>query len=236
MNASNRMLIVTIACAPAIAGAHIVHFTNPAPGQPGHFDWHAPSGGDLMFLDITAAPTDQIDQWSLSTIGQTASGLPLTTNFAGGAALAVATIDEPFVLALEHGQSFHDRVFIDNGMSSAFLTTPPGTRFEAGERRYIGVLTADGRYGWIEVSRDGPVSRRSRGRTRPRRASRSPQARCPRRVGCLSPSSHAPPFSEGDVRESSPDHDGRGDDDRSLRRRLHRPRAAQPGRARRFAS
>ncbi|MCG3121785.1 MAG: hypothetical protein GIKADHBN_00156 [Phycisphaerales bacterium] len=155
MNASNRMLIVTIACAPAIAGAHIVHFTNPAPGQPGHFDWHAPSGGDLMFLDITAAPTDQIDQWSSSTIGQTASGLPLTTNFAGGAALAVATIDEPFVLALEHGQSFHDRVFIDNGMSSAFLTTPPGTRFEAGERRYIGVLTADGRYGWIEVSRDG---------------------------------------------------------------------------------
>lgn len=154
MRALVAAILWAASCASA-AHAEIIHFINPAPGEPGHYDWHAPSGGNLMYLDITASPAAQLNEWNPSSVGQTMSGLPFTTSFLAGATFAVATVDQPFVLALELGDTLLTRTFVNDGLSSAFLQTPPGTVFPTGERRYIGVLTTDGRYGWIEVERAG---------------------------------------------------------------------------------
>jgi len=158
----NRIIasMLSTACVVSAARAEVVHFVNPAPGEPGHYDWHAPawqppSGGYFMFLDITTSPGSQTNEWNSSSIGQTNTGLVLTTRFVGGAAFAVVSADEPFVLALAKGDKLFDRAFVNEGLSSGYFQMPPGASFPTGERRYIGVQTADGHYGWIEVARTG---------------------------------------------------------------------------------
>ncbi|MCC6676301.1 MAG: PEP-CTERM sorting domain-containing protein [Phycisphaerales bacterium] len=154
-----RTAVVVALCAVscgAEARDEIVHFVNPPPGDPGYYHWHAPSwdpgGGDIAFLNVTAPPSGQLDEFGPESVGQSGTQLPLTTRFNGGASIAVAE-GTSWVLALEHGAALPGREFTDSGLTSAFFETPPETRFPEGARRYIGVLTGGGCYGWIAVVR-----------------------------------------------------------------------------------
>src|SRR5690606_30435352 len=57
-----RMLaVITVCGAAATVNAEIVHFVNPAPGEPGHYDWRFLLLHDVHYLDITRAPWEQTD-------------------------------------------------------------------------------------------------------------------------------------------------------------------------------
>lgn len=142
--------------------ADIVHFVNPAPGQPGNYEWACPLTYDTFsWLDITRSAADQQGAASGSGVSQYASSLftspPNRTNFhrqemdIGAMVLAVTT-------------SFGNTT---NFLSVGTLIGPaPDGAHWAGatfhglpmlftEHRFIGVQTTSGHHGWIEVSRAG---------------------------------------------------------------------------------
>ena len=135
------------------AHAHIVHFTNPAPGNPAHYPWEVPIWGqDLVYLDITVGPGEQLNVENGNSIGQgIAHGFGWAA-FIGGAAVAVNAPDELFLQSFMDGDSLAGH---DYSTWSGFTGEPGKPEFPEGERRYIGVQTATGNYGWIEVERAG---------------------------------------------------------------------------------
>lgn len=156
---------LAIAVAGPIASAEIVYFENPAPGQPGHYDWYAPVG-IARYLDVTLSAADQENTENGSSIGQAISGIPTGGTFgvmigtaAGPGALFTSTFavvpNELYVLALGLGDPLNGLDYEAYGSYTPGLPAPPGSWFPEGERRYVGVRTDDGNFGWIEVERTG---------------------------------------------------------------------------------
>jgi hypothetical protein len=141
------------------ARAEIIHFTNPTPGESGHYDWHfEPVEGWQCWLDITRAADEQtnkmngnsISQWFESTFG---------VNHCGGGAQVL--VDAPvgggnwfhYVWAYATGEQLVEEPF-KSQWGSAIFVYGDYSRFNE-EHRYIGVRTQSGNRGWIEVVRDG---------------------------------------------------------------------------------
>ena len=164
-----RSTTVAIACATLCAAwcasaarAGIVHFINPAPGQPGHFAWGQITTED--WLDITVGPGQQSNQPSGRSISQ---NFELSSNEnvhdpAGPGALILAI---PALITYTDSLLFGEPViplgFLREwstwGVHSIFdpFTGLISSNFAESETRYIGVLTASGNRGWIEVVRNG---------------------------------------------------------------------------------
>ncbi len=148
------------------ARAAIVHHFNPGPGEPGHYAWSALVGVPT-WLDITLPAAAQTSAESGSSIAQGLGGLP------GGRAdwgvliggsvspqgpwstFVAADDDVAFDLAFSHDDALAGLLY--DGWAQYVLGMPPNvsSRFPEGGRRYIGVRTGDGRFGWVEVARVG---------------------------------------------------------------------------------
>ncbi|MBX3381880.1 MAG: hypothetical protein KF864_00060 [Phycisphaeraceae bacterium] len=155
--------LVATACAAATARADIVHFVNPAPGQPGHYDWRWENvTGWQNWLDITAGPSQQTDAPNGNSVSQS---LPIGF-FDGNHHHAETPDNGAFVLA--DGPWFqwtipfpHGFLLVGGANDQDWTTTSihggsgGHSYFPVDEPRYIGVLTQTGHHGWIEVVRAG---------------------------------------------------------------------------------
>jgi len=157
--------VLAIAGAGPIASAEIVHFVNPAPGQPGHYNWFAPIG-ESCFLDVTLPAAEQPNQENGTSIGQGVSGFPVGGIFgvmvgtAGPGAILTSSFvvnsePESRTLPLSYGQPLAGQVYSSFGYYSTGAPPFIESLFPEGERRYVGVRTDSGNYGWIEVERTG---------------------------------------------------------------------------------
>lgn len=151
-------LIVGMFCAGG-ASAAIVHFTNPSPGQPGHFHWRSEFEVP-HYLDITRASTDQPNIDTGSSIGQVHYAVSPLEGFVGlliGPA-GVATHywgNEGELIAFQFGASIIGLHYQALGIIATEYLNNFASPFPEGERRYVGVVTDTGSYGWIEVERFG---------------------------------------------------------------------------------
>lgn len=146
--------------------AAIVHHLNPPLGEPGHYAWFAEIGVP-NWLDITLPAAAQTNAESGSTIAQGLGGVPGgwpdwsvliggDSNHPGPwSAFAVAEDDDAFVLALSQGDTLADRRYESWALYALGMPPNVSSLFPEGERRYIGVRTANGRFGWVEVARFG---------------------------------------------------------------------------------
>lgn len=161
-----RTTVIAILCAcGSTAHAEIIHFVNPAPGQPGHYDWHWEDATDWRsWLDITRGPADQPNVLNGNSVGQLgvwfAPGGNVTTSWPGVPAADVAVDSENYTqfltLALSEGAPLAGHAYMSQ--SHHFNPMWPGeplSLFPEGERRFIGVRTNAFNYGWIEVERTG---------------------------------------------------------------------------------
>lgn len=141
------------------AGASIVHFTNPDPGETGHFAWTFDVEGPASWLDITLAPHAQTNAPGPGAVAQTAGAFgnlhhPVP-NAPGQHALVLGQLGStPYTIALSFGDPLIGATweFLE---STVHFAGEGFTHFAEGEARYIGVLTQAGQYGWIEVIRHG---------------------------------------------------------------------------------
>ncbi len=147
-------------CASA-AHAGIVHFVNPAPGQPGHFAWGQITEED--WLDITVGPGQQSNQPSGRSISQSFQALGSNANVHEGegrgafimASPDIITFTSPLLVGEPVTPSGLEREWSTVGVHAQFnpFTWEFYSWFPQGEARYIGVLTTGGNIGWIEVTR-----------------------------------------------------------------------------------
>lgn len=146
------------------ASAGIVHFANPAPGRPGHYDWRWERVvGWESWLDITSSSAEQSGLASGSSVGQLATGDPGTVNRTSGGAAVERVFMNSFGLFITNAHAAGSVIGWNGGLFASTLAvhafeTEPGsevTAFTEGERLYIGARTAGGNYGWIEVERTG---------------------------------------------------------------------------------
>ncbi len=146
----------------SVASADIVHFVNPAPGQPGNYEWACPLTYDTFsWLDITRSAADQQDTASGSGVSQYASSLftspPNRTNFhrpemdIGAMVLAVTTSFGNTTNFKSIGALIGPSPDGEHWAGATFHSLP----MLFAEHRFIGVQTTSGHYGWIEVSRAG---------------------------------------------------------------------------------
>ncbi len=149
------------------ASAEIVHFVNPAPGQAGHYPWgQNQSTGAQTWLDITRPSSQQLDVQSGNAVGQVYEQI-LMASYVWHMSLGPAPISsllrssdsgwgaEPLPAGADIGPSdwWHNYTLLIE-----ILYWPDyevNSLFPEGERRYLGVRTDEGRYGWIEVERHG---------------------------------------------------------------------------------
>jgi hypothetical protein len=142
------------------ARAEIIHFTNPAPGEAGHYNWHYESiEGWESWLDITAPSTAQSNLVSGSSVGQLYGSSQINRTIGG------AAVDRAFDAAwggfvtssYSAGMLINGGTFFNNFSVHALEIEPTSviTTFPEGEPLYIGVRTGKGQYGWIEVERTG---------------------------------------------------------------------------------
>lgn len=133
------------------ARGEIVHFVNPAPGEPGHYDWRWVSGVSWeSWLDITRAPNDQPNTAHGNAILQ-CGDLFNTFNMHQLGAFIAADSDN-MTLALPLGASFQGLTIYNESIHWIAGNGSEWTNFTPGVRQYIGVVTGLGNYGWIEVS------------------------------------------------------------------------------------
>ena len=155
----------------ATAGAEVIYFENPAPGQPGHYDWVPPAGDVTHWLDITLPATAQpgvegptsFQQRNYSdAAGKLFSGA-LTAYFAaGGVHESQLWPAQELDMIPAEGPLPPDY----NWRWNAFVYEPAyGTNFTTGAEEYVGVrfdLTDNGiedyQYGWIGVIYDGDIA------------------------------------------------------------------------------
>ncbi|MCC6676303.1 MAG: hypothetical protein IT436_04090 [Phycisphaerales bacterium] len=165
MRAMRLTVLMTVACAAGSARAEIVHFVNPAPGQPGHYGWGYELGLD-RWLDITRPSTQQASVQSGGAVGQVREDL-FTASYvwhwpeSGRPRASILQESSAGFGAwpLLHGSPigpggiWHDvALFIEVEWFPEYSVNSP---FPEGERRYVGVRTDDGRHGWVEVERVG---------------------------------------------------------------------------------
>jgi hypothetical protein len=146
--------------------AEIIHFTNPAPGEPGHYDWHyEATDGWASWLDITRGPDQQTNTMNGNSISQSHSVSIGPTNapfFSPGQTAQFLCDAEGWVTyawALEQGEEVNQHLGLKAWGNSGILAHVPEdetiySRFNE-QYRYIGVRTLSGQRGWIEVVRDG---------------------------------------------------------------------------------
>lgn len=135
------------------ASADIVHFVNPAPGQPGHWDWHwSNQAGEQRWLNITLSPYDQPGGLFGSSVRQLGVNfIPEGRNFTiGGAAVAS---DGVWTLPLEAGTPLGSQHYAVHSFHWMEGVGEDESMFPPSQRKYMGVLTTNGQYGWIEVER-----------------------------------------------------------------------------------
>lgn len=158
---SSILLFVATAALATNANAHILHFVNPAPGETGHYNWYAPVGIP-RWIDVTLPAEHQTDHESRNSIAQGIGNLGFGFGILiGGGVWPTASrfaIDQsldPMVLALSPGDGLGGLTY--DSYTPFALFDPPSTQslFPEGARRYIGMQTGDGNYGWIEVERTG---------------------------------------------------------------------------------
>ncbi|MBX3403286.1 MAG: PEP-CTERM sorting domain-containing protein [Phycisphaeraceae bacterium] len=138
----------------ALAGAakgDIIHFANPAPGEPGHYDWRWVAGISWeSWLDITRAPTDQPNTAHGNAILQCGDPFNMINMHQLGA--FIAQDGDNMTLALSLGASFEGLTTFNESIHWVAGNGGEWTNFTPGIRQYIGVLTGADHYGWIEVS------------------------------------------------------------------------------------
>jgi len=166
------MKVTLLACGIAVGlmaqpvTAEIVHFTNPAPGQPGPYDWRLErTDGWQSWLDITMPSAAQSHLASASSVGQMYVFVPGETTpqnrTVGGAAVNRSFVASWGLFATTAYASGDLIGFSDFGFSvfaTHAMELEPGsvvTAFPEGQRRYMGVRTGAGNYGWIEVEPEG---------------------------------------------------------------------------------
>jgi len=140
------------------AAAAIVHFVNPAPGEPGHHAWQLDILGPPSWLDITLSPHAQTNAPSPNSVAQLAGSFGNLhgpdPGSPGQHALVLANLGPiPFTAALLYGDPVQADATSDFFASTAHTGGGDLTNFPEGEHRYIGVLTMAGNFGWIEVVR-----------------------------------------------------------------------------------
>ncbi len=155
---SPALMLLFMCTSPAAAA--IVHFINPEPGQPGHFAWELDVLGPPSWLDITLSPEAQTNAPSTSAVVQMVGGFGnLHHPEVGFPGLHALVLGDLGTLPYTAGLLFGDPVVEDASWGFLASTAHYGgeefTNFPEGETRYIGVLTMDGNYGWIEVIREG---------------------------------------------------------------------------------
>lgn len=164
-----KMTVSAALCAGvcwSAAQAEIVHFINPAAGQPGHYDWRwEAAAGWQSWLDITRGPTDQPNVLNGNSVGQIvasfAPGANLTSSWPGIPAADVAIDWENYsqfmTLALAEGSPLVGLAYLSQAhhFNPDMFPGEPLSLFADGQRAYIGVRTLSFRYGWIEVVRSG---------------------------------------------------------------------------------
>lgn len=150
----------------ASAHAEIIHFSNPAPGSPGHYNWYAAQSADGVGLDITASSTDQTNSFNGSTLTQVYTGYPTGGTFSllagvGGAQVVSSDLEgSTFATPLNAGEPFASLVFESYALIATIFfpggqPTVSFSPFPDDARRYLGVRTSEGNFGWIEVQRSG---------------------------------------------------------------------------------
>ncbi len=154
---------VTCGCAAQCARASIVHFLNPAQGQPGHYEWDwQPVHGRASWLDITSPAWGQSNTMNDRSVAQLAllPGWSPADNMTpiGGAhvMVTVSPPQNPWTFPLPDGWVIgpHSEYYPESWHAYG----PVGeSQFPEAVLQYIGVLTGDGNYGWIEVVRHGMV-------------------------------------------------------------------------------
>jgi len=144
----------------ASAKAAISHFVNPEPGQPGHYAWQLDMLGPPSWLDVTLSAQEQTNTPSTSSVAQLAGSFGnLHHHIPGSPGLLALVLGHTGLIPFTAAISFGDPVQADDMWAFLASTAHIGggdlTYFPEGELRYIGVLTMDGRHGWIEVVRQG---------------------------------------------------------------------------------
>jgi len=147
------------------ARAAILHHVNPAPGEPGHFAWVALIE-EPTWLDITLPAAAQTNTETGSSIAQGLGGVPGgwpdwgvliggDINHPGPWSTFAIADDDSFVRALSQGDAIDGLGYAEWALYAYGMPPNVDSRFPEGERRYIGVRTVEGRYGWVEVARHG---------------------------------------------------------------------------------
>ncbi len=152
-----KIVVTAMLCAAwcaSAANAEIVHFINPAPGQPGHYDWHwSPLHGSVSWLDITLAASAQSNTSSGNSVAQLSQAFfgSINRNATGGAQLlAIDGYTSPLLFGAPVAAGGAGD-WSNTSWHVADTLPEPFTLLPLGERHYLGVRTADGRHGWIEV-------------------------------------------------------------------------------------
>ena len=160
--------ILCAAACVATARAGIVHFVNPAQGQPGHYDWRYAGPYEGRFLNITQGPAAQTGVAGVNSVAQVRIDYDfgdiiddigeVIGHFGYGEPLAdVLVVPSLFTAALMIGQQVDaggGLMWSDRSRHMAIGLPGLSSEFPVSERRYIGVRISGGRFGWIEVERD----------------------------------------------------------------------------------
>lgn len=149
-----RAIVIAMWCAASCgsaAHAEIIHFVNPAPGEPGHYDWRWVAGISWeSWLDITRAPNDQPNTGHGNAILQ--SGDPFNAFNVHQLGAFIAQDGDNMTLALPLGASFEGLTTFNESLHWASGNGGEWTNFTTGVHQYIGVVTGGGSFGWIEVT------------------------------------------------------------------------------------
>ncbi|MCC6676300.1 MAG: hypothetical protein IT436_04075 [Phycisphaerales bacterium] len=160
--------LVVGTCAVPAARAEVVHFINPAPGQPGHYGWGYELGVD-RWLDITTPPPLQtntpngrsVSQASRSLWGEDPLNVHVGDELASSARVLALVGGWSYpTYCLEFGEAVQARLFEFDWIRTAEHVAPASvwplmSHFPEGESGYMGVRTTEGHLGWIEVVRGG---------------------------------------------------------------------------------
>jgi len=167
VNARVIAALCLVVCGSAAHG-DIVHFVNPAPGAPGHYDWRYAGPWDDRFLDITRSPGAQTGAAGGNSVSQRRIGFDfgdiiddigeVNGHYGYGEPLAdVLVVPSLFTAALTIGQPVDAEdglMWSDRSRHVSVGFPGVSSEFPVSERGYIGVRIAGGRFGWIEVERD----------------------------------------------------------------------------------
>ncbi|MCC6676304.1 MAG: hypothetical protein IT436_04095 [Phycisphaerales bacterium] len=142
------------------ASADVVHFTNPAPGQPGHYDWRFDWWTlEPSWLDITRSPSDQPNVPGGAAVGQLFVGegdADYNAHWDGAQLLAVPTWGGwSFTQYLVEGDPIapmFPHVWSDTSAhAAASFGGPHSSLFPSGATGFMGVRTRAGQLGWIKA-------------------------------------------------------------------------------------